>query len=103
MSASGADAFSRIVLARRDRRQHEHGGKVRAPYSQTSRRILLNPRWRVCLIRASTYDEPEIVSYAISPFCPTSADGLHLAPSQSPALLFGWAMAFLGAAVSKGR
>jgi hypothetical protein len=24
------------------------------------------------------YDEPEIPSYAISPFCPISADGLHL-------------------------
>jgi len=23
------------------------------------------------------YDEPEILSYAIRPFCPTSADGLH--------------------------
>jgi hypothetical protein len=23
------------------------------------------------------FDEPEILSYAISPFCPTSADGLH--------------------------
>ena len=23
------------------------------------------------------YDEPEILSYAISPFCPTSADGLQ--------------------------
>ena len=22
-------------------------------------------------------DEPEILSYAITPFCPTSADGLH--------------------------
>ena len=24
------------------------------------------------------YDEPEILSYAIRPFCPTSADELHL-------------------------
>ena len=24
------------------------------------------------------YDEPEILSYAISPFCPTSADGLQV-------------------------
>jgi hypothetical protein len=24
------------------------------------------------------YDEPAILSYAISSFCPTSADGLHL-------------------------
>src|SRR5262249_50755620 len=32
-----------------------------------------------CLIVAPQrgYDEPAILSYAISPFCPTSADGLH--------------------------
>src|SRR5215510_11988238 len=33
-----------------------------------------------CLIVAPQrgYDEPAILSYAISSFCPTSADGLHL-------------------------
>ncbi len=33
-----------------------------------------------CLIVAPRKgcDEPKILSYAISPFCPTSADGLHL-------------------------
>jgi hypothetical protein len=32
-----------------------------------------------CLIVAPQrgYDEPAILSYAISSFCPTSADGLH--------------------------
>ena len=31
--------------------------------------IEADPRWG--------YDEPKILSHAISPFCPTSADGLH--------------------------
>jgi hypothetical protein len=33
-----------------------------------------------CLIVAPQqgYDEPENISYAISPFCPTGADGLQL-------------------------
>jgi hypothetical protein len=31
--------------------------------------LIVAPRWG--------YDEPKILSYAISPFCPTSADGLH--------------------------
>src|SRR5262245_59952335 len=29
------------------------------------------------------YDEPAILSYAISSFCPTSADGLHLEASAA--------------------
>src|SRR6516165_4405502 len=35
-----------------------------------------------CLIVAPQrgYDEPATLSYAISSFCPTSADGLHLDP-----------------------
>src|SRR5215813_4917315 len=39
-----------------------------------------------CLIVAPQrgYDEPAILSYAISSFCPTSADGLH-----SATLFFG--------------
>jgi hypothetical protein len=31
--------------------------------------LIVAPRWG--------YDEPKILSYAISPFCPTSADGLQ--------------------------
>src|SRR5262249_8815996 len=50
-----------------------------------------------CLIVAPQwgYDEPAILSYAISSFCPTSADGLHPRaalchkPRQSPAPGFG--------------
>jgi len=36
-------------------------------------------RLLACLIVAPQrgYDEPAILSYAISSFCPTSADGLH--------------------------
>ena len=30
-----------------------------------------------CLIASASHDEPGILSYAIRPFCPTSADGLH--------------------------
>jgi len=29
------------------------------------------------------YDEPAILSYAISSFCPTNADGLHLQKTKS--------------------
>jgi hypothetical protein len=38
-------------------------------------------RLLACLIVAPQrgYDEPAILSYAISSFCPTSADGLHIA------------------------
>src|SRR5438445_6345153 len=38
-------------------------------------------RLLACLIVAPQrgYDEPAILSYAISSFCPTSADGLHVA------------------------
>src|SRR5262245_46644732 len=43
-------------------------------------------RLLACLIVAPQrgYDEPAILSYAISSFCPTSADGLHGAPSNRP-------------------
>jgi hypothetical protein len=38
-----------------------------------------------CLIVAPQrgYDEPAILSYAISSFCPTSADGLHQAEAAT--------------------
>src|SRR5262245_53022359 len=41
-------------------------------------------RLLACLIVAPQrgYDEPAILAYAISSFCPTSADGLHLASLQ---------------------
>src|SRR5262245_52622005 len=41
-------------------------------------------RLLACLIVAPQrgYDEPAILSYAISSFCPTSADGLHYALSK---------------------
>src|SRR5262245_19593021 len=32
------------------------------------------------VLTAYSYDEPAILSYAISSFCPTSADGLHATP-----------------------
>ncbi len=37
--------------------------------------LIVAPRWG--------YDEPKILSYAISPFCPTSADGLHYASAAA--------------------
>jgi hypothetical protein len=39
-----------------------------------------------CLIIAPQrgYDEPGILSYAISSFCPTSADGLHCGENSGP-------------------
>src|SRR5262245_41215069 len=44
-------------------------------------------RLLACLIVAPQrgYDEPAILSYAISSFCPTSADGLHSRDSKRPA------------------
>src|SRR5215831_12565700 len=44
-------------------------------------------RLLACLIVAPQrgYDEPAILSYEISSFCPTSADGLH-EPQQAQAL-----------------
>src|SRR6188768_3015484 len=39
--------------------------------------LIVAPRWG--------YDEPKILSYAISPFCPTSADGLHVRHARSRA------------------
>ena len=38
--------------------------------------LIVAPRWG--------YDEPKILSYAISPFCPTSADGLHVSKKEIP-------------------
>jgi len=61
-------------------------------------------RLLACLIAPQRgYDEPAILSYAISSFCPTSADGLHhplasltklVAPTQ---ILFGTDFPFLTA------
>src|SRR3954469_11973643 len=47
--------------------------------SQTVFSALSGMRLLACLIVAPRwgYDEPKILSYAISPFCPTSADGLQ--------------------------
>ena len=47
--------------------------------SRTVFSALSGTRLLACLIVAPQqgYDEPEILSYAIRPFCPTSADGLH--------------------------
>jgi len=51
-----------------------------------------------CLIVAPQrgYDEPAILSYAISSFCPTSADGLHFDTSTpaSTAALATWRPSF---------
>src|SRR5262245_53829757 len=46
-------------------------------------------RLLACLIVAPqrVYDEPAILSYAISSFCPTGADGLHRHPHDNPDLL----------------
>src|ERR1700747_1440663 len=43
-------------------------------------------RLLACLIVAPQrgYDEPAILSYAISSFCPTSADGLQATPIVAP-------------------
>ena len=45
-------------------------------------------RLLACLIVAPQrgYDEPAILSYAISSFCPTAADGLHSLASIVPSL-----------------
>src|SRR5262245_58648060 len=49
--------------------------------SRTVFSALSGTRLLACLIVAPQrgYDEPGILSYAISSFCPTSADGLHAA------------------------
>jgi hypothetical protein len=46
----------------------------------TRQKSLTGMRLLACLIVAPQrgYDEPAILSYAISSFCPTSADGLQL-------------------------
>src|SRR5436853_3484399 len=48
-------------------------------------------RLLACLIVAPQrgYDEPATLSYAISSFCPTSADGLHLRDKRNQQVL-GW-------------
>src|SRR5262249_43834143 len=68
-----------------------------------------------CLIVAPQrgYDEPAILSYAISSFCPTSADGLH-SPSRIKKLIsrlyssialvrYAWHRIRLGAGEIGGR
>src|SRR5947209_1225726 len=53
--------------------------RVARRISRTVFSALSGMRLLACLIVAPQqgYDEPGIVSYAIRPFCPTSADGLH--------------------------
>src|SRR5262245_39412845 len=41
------------------------------------------------LCSSAGYDEPAILSYAISSFCPTSADGLHAIDVQVPGMIYG--------------
>src|SRR6516162_9582350 len=54
--------------------------RVALRISRTVFSALSGMRLLACLIVAPQrgYDEPAILSYAISSFCPTSADGLHL-------------------------
>src|SRR5262245_12013782 len=53
--------------------------RVALRISRTVFSALSGMRLFACLIVAPQwgYDEPAILSYAISSFCPTSADGLH--------------------------
>src|SRR4249920_3014358 len=53
--------------------------RVARRISRTVFSALSGMRLLACLIVAPQqgYDEPGILSYAIRPFCPTSADGLH--------------------------
>ncbi len=53
--------------------------------SRTVFSALSGTRLLACLVVAPRwgYDEPKILSYAISPFCPTSADGLHYASAAA--------------------
>src|SRR6516164_5956073 len=55
------------------------GPRVALRISRTVFSALSGMRLLACLIVAPQqgYDEPGIVSYAIRPFCPISADGLH--------------------------
>jgi hypothetical protein len=55
-------------------------GRVALRISRTVFSALSGTRLLACLIVAPQrgYDEPGILSYAISSFCPTSADGLQL-------------------------
>ena len=50
------------------------------PVRRTVFSALSGTRLLACLIVAPQqgYDEPGILSYAIRPFCPTNADGLHI-------------------------
>src|SRR6201981_3645142 len=56
--------------------------RVALRISRTVFSALSGMRLLACLIVAPQrgYDEPAILSYAISSFCPTSADGLHDVP-----------------------
>jgi hypothetical protein len=77
--------------------------RVIRPAADMSDAVVLEPlaelarhvgRLLACLIVAPQrgYDEPAILSYAISSFCPTSADGLHAynARPRCKAGLHGW-------------
>src|SRR6516165_4525978 len=59
--------------------------RVALRISRTVFSALSGMRLLACLIVAPQrgYDEPAILSYAISSFCPTSADGLHEAQLES--------------------
>src|SRR5207248_11268557 len=63
--------------------------RVALRISRTVFSALSGTRLLACLIIAPQrgYDEPGILSYAISSFCPTSADGLQR-PQDENALLF---------------
>src|SRR5436309_11205685 len=63
--------------------------RVARRISRTVFSALSGMRLLACLIVAPQqgYDEPGILSYAIKPLCPTSADGLH---HCEPALLFAF-------------
>src|SRR3974377_1445459 len=60
--------------------------RVALRISRTVFSALSGMRLLACLIVAPQqgYDEPKILSYAISPFCPTSADGLHFRQEVLP-------------------
>src|SRR6516225_464367 len=55
-------------------------------------------RLLACLIVAPQrgYDEPAIPSYAISSFCPTSADGLHITEGRVLIKRAGFVLSFTG-------
>src|SRR6516165_12295570 len=71
--------------------------------SRTVFSALSGMRLLACLIVAPQrgYDEPAILSYAISSFCPTSADGLQPQKDHSGSVLAAllWPFAAAGAVV----